>query len=705
MQNEIKDDEQQKKKKRYIQLLSLLYMQIYEFNEMKNKSIKENFINKDNVKDKDNDVKDKDIYKKVKDNTKDKDDAKDEYKYLKCYLVNKDMIDNYKELYLYKTISKLIEFLKEKKKAIDFNYFNNNKNILENCFKNVGIDYSKLEPLEKKLIPTFFETEKLKIQGYYYPYNFFIIREEIFKYLFEKERYNQKNNLELSSFILYNMLIGKEGVFIWELNKENKQNKYISIYYLNDCFSEINKVYLFKDEEDFLKELNNNILDKKEIKEYYLFRNIKNNDVGLFNLIDDGKIIGKYINLFRSQYFEEKKVSGEFKKSLTIVVKKDEQKIQKINEFLKYLLINLTYIKDLKEYSINYIKNKENKESSLLGAYSSFAKSYNENNNSNLENQINNFINVFAEQSLGDSVKFNEENKNQAFEKLIENVIDSFKKESNPKKNKTDKTSKNDQNKIFDLFYGEQKDDNINQNNIKNEVNKEEVNKNGVDSVKIQKKVFNTLYLNPNDFTYDGKTSINLNMILDINYLKCKGIDIQKLPNILIIILENNNLIEVPSKLNIRYGYYNKEYKLLSSIRKYDNMYNYFSIVRIGNNLCKISYNSYKKIYENEIIYDKNEKNKSIIFFYEATMKEENYSSGNNEIFTIENRAFRSVSVQSRSNPSNNFFVNNGGYQDINNTRYLINNQFYNNTNVINNNNNIMINNYDSNYNSNNNYY
>ena len=694
MQNEIKDDEQQKKKRRYIQLLSLLYMQISEFNEMKNKSIKENFkencLYKDNTKDKDN-VKDKDITTKGSDNDKNKDDAEDKpkYEYLKCYLVNKDMIDNYKELYLYQTISKLIEFLKGKKKnSINFDYFKNNENVLENCFKNLGIDYSKLEPLVKKLIPTFFETEKLKLQGYYYPYNFFILREEIFEYLFEKEIKNQKINIE--SFKLYKMLIGKEGVFIWDLNKENKQNKYISIYYLNDCISEINKVYLFKEEEDFLKELYNNILDKKDIKEYYLFRNIKNNEIGLFNLIDDGKIMGKYINLFRSQLFESKTESGELKKSLTILVKKDEQKIKKINDFLKYLLINLTYIKDLNEYSIYFTKNKD----SLLGAYSSFAYSYKENINSNLDKQIDTFIDLFSEKSLGDSVKFNEENKNQAFEKLIENVIDSFNTESKPKKNKTDNTVNNDQNKIFDLFYGEKleqaKKKIIKQNNKK----KEEI-----EEIVDIKKVFNTLYINPNDFTYDGKTSIDLNMIMDINYLKCKGTYIQKLPNILIIVLENNNLIEVPFKLNVHYGYYNKEYKLLSTIRKYDNMDNYFSIVIIGNDFHKIFFNSSKNSYENEIIYDKNEINKSIIFFYETTMKEENYSSGNNEIFM---GIFSSAGVQQNKNTSNNFIINNGGYQDINNTN-LIYNQFYNNNNVINNNNNVMINNYFNNNINNNN--
>ena len=616
------------KKKRYIQLLSLIYIQTYEFDQMKN-----NFI-RDNA-------------------------------YLKCYLVNKDMIDNYKHLFQYKKISKILD---PYKKSIKFDNLLN-ENILKDLYEIVDIDLTKLEPLEKKqLIPTLFEAERLNIQGYYYPYNFFILREEIFKYLFENENeINNQKDIELcSNFNLYNLLIGKEGVFIWDLNK---QKDYISIYFLNEYSSEINKVYLFKKEEEFLNELKNNIMGK-EMKDYFFLRNIKNKDEGLFNLIDDGKIMGKYINVFRNENLEKTELK-EFKKSLNQIVEKDEQKLQKINDFLKYLLINLYFIDDLRKYSKDFINN----ESSLLGAYYLFSKSYKENIHSNLEIPINNFIKVFSKKSLGDSVFFNEENKNKAFEKLIENVIDDFNKESNPK---------NDQNKIFDLFYGEKN----NKEQINNDINQN------------NKKAFYTLYINPNDFILHGKTPINLNMIMDINNLKNNKIDIVKLPNILIIILENNNLIQIPFELNVQYGYYKKDYKLLSSIRKIDNMDKYFSIIIIGNELHKKCFNSTKNSYENEIIKDMNELNKSFIFFYETTMREENYTSGNNEIFTINNGIFESASAQPNNNISNKYIANNEGYQDINNTGNLIYNKFDNNNNIINNNN-IMINN----YNSNNNYY
>ena len=632
------ENDEQQKKKRYLRVLSLLYMQIDEFNQMKDKSIKDN------------------------------------NRTFECYLVNKDMIDNYKELFLYETISKFIQILKEKKKGeINFDYFSKN-NILDNVFNNIGIDFSKLEPIKKKLIPPFFEVETLKIQGYAYPYNFFILRKEIFDSLFEKEINN--NNIEFSNtFKLYKMLIGKEGVFIWNLNK---QKGYISIYFSDDCSSEINKIYLYKEEEEFLKELNKNIITKGR-REYFLFRNIKNNDLGLFNLIDDGKIIGKYINVFRSQKFEEKTESKE-SNNLVPLVKKDEQKIGKINDFIKYLLINLFYIEDLRKYSFTF----EKEENSLLGAYSSFAKSYEENINSNLSKQINTFINVFSGKSLGDSVQFNEENKNQALEKLIENVIDTFNKETNQelKKIKANNKGNDFQNKILDLFYGEK--------NIENSINQ---NNNNNNNQKNNKKAFFTLYIDSRDLTY-GMTSISLNNILDINNLKKKKIDIQKLPNLLIIIIENNGLVEVPFELNISYGYYKKDYKFLSSIRKYDdNIDNYFSIVKIGNNLYKTHFNYTKNSYESEEIKDnnelRNELNKSIIFFYETTMREVNYSSGNNEIFTSASSFFSTASIQPTNYSSNSFIANCEGYQDINNTGNLIYNQFYNNnnTNMINNNN------------------
>ena len=632
-----KDDEKQKKK-RYIQLLSLIYMQTNEFDKMKNNFIRDN----ENLEN------------------------------LKCYLVNKDMIDNYKDLFHYQRISEMLDYLFKNSKKFDYLL---NENYLEYLYERVDIDLAKLEPLKKQLIPPFFETERLNIQGYYYPYNFFILREEIFKYLFENEKENknesnnQNNNKELcSNFNVYNLLIGKEGVYIWDLNK---QKGYISIYFLDDYSSEINKVYLFKEEEEFLKELNNNIMNK-EMKDYFSLRNIKNKDEGLFNLIDDGKIIGKYINVFRNENFEEKTELKEFKKSFTQIYEKDVQKIRKINDFLKYLLINLSFIDDLREYSQNFI----NKEKSLLGAYYLFAKSYKENIYSNLEMQIKNFINVFLEKSLGDSVFFNDENKNKAFEKLIENVIDSFNKESNPK---------NDENKIFDLFYGEK--NNIEQ--ISNDINQN------------NKKAFYTLYINPNDFISQGRTPINLNIIMDINNLKNNKIDIIKLPNILIIILENNNYIEVPSELNVQYGYYKKNYKFLSSIRKNDNMDNYYSIVKKGKEFSKTYFNSIKNSYEK--INDFNafdELRKSFIFFYETTMREEKYTSGNNEIFTSSNGIFASANVQPNNNSSNNFIANNGGYQDIYNTGNSIYNQFYNNNNCINYNNNMINNN---NINNNNN--
>ena len=612
-----------KKKERYIKLLSLLHLQTYQFNQMKIKSIKDN------------------------------------PQELICYLVNKDMIDNYKDLSYYNSISNIVDYI-IKKKPIQFdNLFE--EQVLKDFINKVGIDLKKIEPLEKKLIPTFLETETLKIMGYYYPYNFFLIRKEVFEYLFENP-----DNIPKKEFKEYKVLIGKEGVFIWNATKEKvNENGYIFVFFLNDLCSEINKIYLYKEEEDFKNELNNNIIGKK-IKEYFLFRNIKNIDEGLFNLINDGKIMGKYINLFRIQNLvEEENIKEELKKNFDPMLKVGDKKVEKINGFLKYLLINLFYIKDLREYSKLII----NKESSLLGAYNLFAQNFNENINTNLEQLINNFIKVFKEKSLGDTVFFNEENKNKAFEKLIENVIDSFNKESNQISKSNKNTNEINENKIFDLFYGE-KSVKQNNNNNNNQDNK--------------KKVFSTLYLNLNNIM-DGSSPTNLNFIMDINNLKNMEIEINKLPNLLIIVLENNNLIEIPFILNIRYGYYKKDYKFLSSIRKDDNNDNYFSIVKMENELHKIIYNSNKNTYENEIC-DRNELNKSIIFFYETTMKEEIYTSGNNDIFGS-NQIFASSNTQPNNNISNNFIMNNEGYQDINNTGNSVYNQYYNNNNFINNNN------------------
>ncbi len=116
-----------------------------------------------------------------------------------------------------------------------------NKDILDyysNLFSTGKIksNYARIEK-ENIIISVLLEPELLTINKFKFPYNFYIVKKELLDLIVV-----DKN--KVNSFKPYNILIGKEGIFIW--NKEDKQNDYYLIYYLIDNNSEINKIYLYK---------------------------------------------------------------------------------------------------------------------------------------------------------------------------------------------------------------------------------------------------------------------------------------------------------------------------------------------------------------------------------------------------------------------------------------------------------------------------
>ena len=62
----------------------------------------------------------------------------------------------------------------------------------------------------------------MKINDIDYPYNFFILKKELFE---QKITLTESN---INNFTKYKVLIGKDGIFIW--NEEKDKNKII-IYY------------------------------------------------------------------------------------------------------------------------------------------------------------------------------------------------------------------------------------------------------------------------------------------------------------------------------------------------------------------------------------------------------------------------------------------------------------------------------------------
>ena len=629
----MEDKDQIIKEKNYIKILALLQIQINEIEDLNKKPI-------ENID-----------------------------KPLKYYLVNKDIIDNYKYLELFSEVSKCVEKLKSTNATIfNFDYFNKSDNVIDVIIKNNNIKKHKLE-IDETVLPLFFETEKLKINGFEYPYNFFILRKEILDLFFKIGIIKNINSPEFTFNTEYNLLIGKEGVFIWN---PIKQKEYLIVYFLNKWDSEINKIYLYKEEKDFINELKKNIKGKT-ICEYFQFRNIKNKEIGFYNLIYDGKIFGRYINIMRNINYEEEETTVDLAQKFGNMIKNYEKNDIKIEKFLIYLLICLYSIEDLRDFCKNNLNDNTNiinekKEKLLIDAFSEFVIGMEKNSGKNIEKEVKSFLDLFYEKNLGENIEFNKGHINRVYENLIVKVIDTFvseiKKKQNLKNNLNDDQKNN---KIFQLFYG-----------LKNESS-------------VYFTYFNTLYINPRKF----EEKKDLNEI--INSLEFNESGIINLPEVLILIYdkENNNnnnnnndndkdnndgnyysindsnnsnninsynfnnsinsinsinsnhssTINIPKKININIPLeimidkgesFKKRYIFLSCIQyNYSQPDNFYTIVKKKEKYVQIQLDINKNMYEEKIIEQK-KLSESFIFFYEK-MKEDQYSSGNNSIYNKKN--------------------------------------------------------------------
>ena len=564
------EDGEQKKNLNFIKTLALLYTQKIEMNQM----IENSIINYNNP--------------------------------LLCCLVNRNIIENLEKIYLYDEISSLVDNLRKNNKPYNFDFFKGEN--ATNIINTIKIDDKKLLMIKISLpdLPFFFETEKLKIQGYEFPYNFSIIRKELLELLLQNENIKDINNMQSNCIKNFNVLIGKEGIFIW--NKE-KQKEYIIIYYLDNFSSEINKIYLYEKEEEFLDELKNNIIGKTK-SDYFKFRKINNKEIGFYNSINDGKIIFKYINIIQIDNFKKEESK---ENNFDNILAQAEEKSKKIECFLEHLLINLYYIKHLREiFNNNLNKNKiENIKKSLLEAFSEFvlenmSKSGNNINigiNNHIKEKIKNFKEIFSDYNLGENIAFDGQYENRVYENLIQKIIDTFKNDMKIKDNIEDMP-----NIIEELFYG-----------IKNT----EINN-------FNFEYFNTLHINKNQMIEDQKNE-NPNVINSgpdemKKALTLEESDIYKLPEQLILVLddydinEEGNIIKIiPLELmiNINNGAFQERYKFLSSIQNNrESTSKFSSIIKKQENFFKIHYNSINNSYQENLI-SENEIGKSFVFFYE----------------------------------------------------------------------------------------
>ncbi len=328
----------------------------------------------------------------------------------------------------------------------------------------------------------------------------------------------------------------------------------------------------------------------------------------------------------RSENFEEEREDLDTKFKIDAIIGKAEEKNKKIENCLEYLLINLYYIKDLREYCKNNLNknNIQNNENYLFDAFSefvlenmnNFGNNLNIGSSSNIRERVKNFMKIFYDKNLGENIIFEEGHENKGYQSLIEKIIDAFKNDIKIKnKNSNEPNNNNTVNKIEELFYGIKQSDNN------------------------EKEFFNTLYINPKKLRIDEKAqSINLNEIK--NSLTLEKTGIIKLAEILILILDKDDIIKniIPLELivNIKNEQYNERYIFVSSIQNDESFSKFCSIIKKENKLYKIEYNSDNNSYKEVEISDLNEINKSSILFYKK-IKEINYSSGYNNIYNSRN--------------------------------------------------------------------
>ena len=324
------------------------------------------------------------------------------------YLINKDIVSFYlnsKEIEEY-TKNQTLDNFNQNLNAIS-EKINNDKNIKCEIPNNINMLLNDIE--------------KLKIDNKEFLYNFFIVRKDVLEILLDKSNKDNNdeenindNNAIFEGFVPYNILIGIEGIYIWnkenKVNQDNKENKEIVVHFLDVKKLESNlqnfrlkRVYIFNTEEVFNNELKNNILGKS-IFEYISSRNIKTSKNTVLNLIDNGNVIGEYINIMRGENFHDNSggnIEGEKIKSRFDSFVEDIEK--NIDEFLIAFLVNCYYIEELREevYKNNSIDKNDTLTSKLREFFLEFE------NNKNTEIQINNFIKLFKTKFSEELLQFN----------------------------------------------------------------------------------------------------------------------------------------------------------------------------------------------------------------------------------------------------------------------------------------------------------
>jgi hypothetical protein len=336
---------------------------------------------------------------------------------IKCKLINKDIINEYMNDSISNQIYLDLEKYKINKKIDNYSELYDEihiKNIINEKKKKIN----DIDLADKFFNPTLLMVEYSKTNNIEYPFNFFIIRTSVFDQIMGVV------GSVLVEFKTYDVLIGKEGIFIWD-EKPNEINgfKFI-IYYIKDIKTDeeytINKIILLKEKTTKYIENLDKYLKLTELKE----------KSGYFNIIDDGKIIGKYLNIIKNINFQyrESKIDLEESKMKTEILnleKKSQDFDSYIQTFLPYILLSLSSINKLNQYFLN--ENKIDEKYDLIKTFINIIKKL-DSNKDDLVSDIYEFIDKFNKRNFFEKFEM-PVNKIDIWKIFINLLLDEFQKE------------------------------------------------------------------------------------------------------------------------------------------------------------------------------------------------------------------------------------------------------------------------------------
>jgi len=505
----------------------------------------------------------------------------------KLKLINKDIINGYLNDQLNEEINSFLN--KENKKASEFSDHDIN-NIINNIIRD-GKN-KEFTSVTEELAIDFLFPEEFKINKYEFPINFYIIAEERFHKIFE-------NKSDLTDFKTYDAILGKEGIFMWiegymitiESEGQPKEHKKAMYFLENKNDLKVNKIFLFENEE----ELKEQIKKIKEIgkKDYFEERNVIKNELGSYNMINDGKIIGKYINVGKNEkeniiQMKSSAIEPNENERIESEISRIEEKEELIELFLPYLIICFTKIEKLKKG----LEEKSKDIKGILKSLSKIIKSVNNNKIDDISNSINNFVKDFIKKDFIINFSYSINNKREAFKNLIEMLLNEFHQEiyveNMFKPRKRFEEFKNSS-FIFNLFFG-----------LKT-INKKET-------------FFNTIELDTKDA---GNQNVRIEELFN-HYKYGKEESATFFPNVLILLITDlGNLLKLSLEFNLNNNNkdikINNKYKLKSCIQMEGGQFFSFIINENNNDFYKISFyydknQNYLLDFENSNIDEINEK-------------------------------------------------------------------------------------------------